>query len=231
MGVREKLLSAAAHVYAEAGYRGATTRRIAQEAGVNEITLFRHFGSKDALLLEALRHCGGVMAQAQLPENPADPERELGEWCRSHHARLYERRSLIRTCMGEMAEHPEMGYPTAAGPRAAARVLRDYFIRLRERGIARGDFEPDTAAWMLLAAIFADAMWRDVMSDGIAGGGAGPGRGDHRGAGETYWASAEDAMPECVRLVLRAIGVRVRVHRHPGGRSTAKPRRPHVRSA
>ncbi|MEO7475110.1 MAG: TetR family transcriptional regulator, partial [Gemmatimonadales bacterium] len=39
MNVRDQLLTAAARVYAEVGYRGATTRRIAQEAGVNEITL------------------------------------------------------------------------------------------------------------------------------------------------------------------------------------------------
>ena len=32
---REKLLEVAARVYAEAGYRGTTTRRIAQEADLN----------------------------------------------------------------------------------------------------------------------------------------------------------------------------------------------------
>src|SRR6185437_17057975 len=47
MDIRERLLGAAAQVYAEAGYRGATTRRIAHEAGVSEITLFRQFGSKE----------------------------------------------------------------------------------------------------------------------------------------------------------------------------------------
>ena len=42
MDVRDKILLAAVTVFAEVGFRGATTRRIAQEAGVNEITLFRH---------------------------------------------------------------------------------------------------------------------------------------------------------------------------------------------
>jgi AcrR family transcriptional regulator len=54
MNVKDQLLEAAAQVYAESGYHGATTRRIASVAGVNEITLFRHFGSKDVLLREAL---------------------------------------------------------------------------------------------------------------------------------------------------------------------------------
>ncbi|MDQ3699083.1 MAG: TetR/AcrR family transcriptional regulator [Gemmatimonadota bacterium] len=189
MDIREKLLSAAACIYAEAGYRGATTRRIAQEAGVNEITLFRHFGSKDALLLEALHHCGRVPDLPPLPDIPENPARELTAWCVEHHATLYEKRSLIRTCMGEMAERPEMGKPATAGPCAAAAILRGYFVRLRERGIATGDFDPDTAAWMLLATIFADAMWRDVMVSEHAA-----------------WGPADESMAECVRMILTAIG-------------------------
>ena len=72
--VREQLLQAALRVYAVAGVRGATTRRIAHEAGVNEVTLFRHFGSKDTLLQEALawesRH---VIEGVGLPAEPTDP--------------------------------------------------------------------------------------------------------------------------------------------------------------
>ena len=36
---RTKILEVAAKLYAEAGYRGTTTRRVANEAGVNEVTL------------------------------------------------------------------------------------------------------------------------------------------------------------------------------------------------
>ena len=52
---RDQLLAAAARLYGEHGYRGTTTRRIAEEAGVNEVTLFRLFGNKTALLEEAIR--------------------------------------------------------------------------------------------------------------------------------------------------------------------------------
>ena len=54
MDVREALLKAAIKAFSEAGMRGATTRRIAQEAGVNEVTLYRHFRSKDDLIDAAL---------------------------------------------------------------------------------------------------------------------------------------------------------------------------------
>src|SRR3712207_8279628 len=52
---RERILEAAARVYAQYGFRGATTRLIAQEAGVNEVTLFRLFGSKAQLFDELLQ--------------------------------------------------------------------------------------------------------------------------------------------------------------------------------
>jgi AcrR family transcriptional regulator len=44
-------------VVSEKGYLGATTREIARVAGVTELTLFRHFGSKQRLFEEMLsRH-------------------------------------------------------------------------------------------------------------------------------------------------------------------------------
>ena len=50
---RARLLTAAREVFAEKGYRGATTRDIAERAGVTEPMVFRHFGSKTALFEEA----------------------------------------------------------------------------------------------------------------------------------------------------------------------------------
>ena len=47
---RTRLLEAAARVFAKSGLAGSTTRAIADEAGVNEVTLFRHFQTKDRLL-------------------------------------------------------------------------------------------------------------------------------------------------------------------------------------
>ena len=54
MATRQSLLDVTAKLYAEHGWLGTTTRRIAEAAGVNEVTLFRQFGSKEGLLLEAI---------------------------------------------------------------------------------------------------------------------------------------------------------------------------------
>src|SRR4051812_37589313 len=124
MEMRNRILDAAIRVFAETGYRGATTRRIAQVADVNEVTLFRHFGSKEELLQQALQQVGTAEAPLKLPVEPVHPERELTQWARSHHAHLVRLGPVIRTCMGESEEHPELAKCAQVAPMRVAAELR-----------------------------------------------------------------------------------------------------------
>lgn len=188
MSVRDQLLEAAARLYAEAGYRGATTRRIAGQAGVNEITLFRHFGSKDALIREAIARAGSPRVSDALPEVPRDPFTEIRSWAKTHIAEMRERRSLIRTCMGEIEEHPGIFSAENSPPAVAAKALCQYLRRLRSAGIAKAQFDEGAASTMLMGVLFADAMGRDIMPD-------------------MYQNEPDQAIDEYVRLFLRSIGV------------------------
>lgn len=51
---RERILETAAGLFSTKGYLGASTREIARQAGVAEVTLFRHFSTKEKLLEEVL---------------------------------------------------------------------------------------------------------------------------------------------------------------------------------
>ncbi|MGB9716035.1 MAG: TetR/AcrR family transcriptional regulator [Thermodesulfovibrionales bacterium] len=51
---KERLLEATFRLISKKGYLGTTTREIAHKAGVTELTLFRHFGSKEKLFEEVL---------------------------------------------------------------------------------------------------------------------------------------------------------------------------------
>jgi len=51
---REKVLEAAQLLFSANGYRGTSTKEIARQAGVAEVTLFRHFPSKEILLEEVM---------------------------------------------------------------------------------------------------------------------------------------------------------------------------------
>ena len=211
MESRDRILDAAARVYAEAGFRGATTRRIAEEAHVNEITIFRQFGSKAALIDEVLRSRSALTAPGRaLPEEPRDPEEELTAWCSAHLEHLRASRAMIRKTMSELEERPTAG-PCATAPTAGAALeLKRYMQRMQAAGFvdwgecrtsdetgARNEIAHAAGA-MLMAALFADAMGRDFMP-------------------EMYPQPPERAPALYVRLFLCAIGARP-----PAGRSEAR---------
>src|SRR3954470_10827207 len=106
MASRQKLLAAAARIYGESGFRGATTRLIANEAGVNEVTLFRTFGSKSALIEAVLAHHGS-RPSVTLPDEPVDPLTELTAFVHQSLERVREMRPLLMHTMSEVDERPE----------------------------------------------------------------------------------------------------------------------------
>jgi AcrR family transcriptional regulator len=190
MEIREQLLAATVRVVTEQGWRGATTRRIAEAAGVNEVTLFRHFGSKDVLIREAMCWNAERAPIPMLPDEPLDPRAELAAWAREHYAHLVEVRGHIRRTIGEFEQHPDLEDWPRRVPKHLAAMLERYLTRLRARGLARGGWEPRAAASMLLGTLFADAISRDLMPDHLA-------------------VPADDAPRQYVELFLTAIGYEV----------------------
>ncbi len=165
---RQRILHAAARVYAQHGWRGATTRRIAEEAGVNEVTLFRQFGSKDALLDLMMRECSRVEQDAAFPTEPVDPEQELLDWVTVHHTALVGMRAIVRQMMSDAEERPDAANCATHGPSAAMAQVREYVVKLRRHGwiTESGEVSPAevrAAATMLMGAVFADGMNRDMM--------------------------------------------------------------------
>ena len=191
---RHRILQAAAKVYAEHGWRGATTRRIAEEAGVNEVTIFRQFGNKEALLDSAMRESVRPTDQPSLPLVPVDPEQELINWANVNYAEIRGMRDMIRQIMTDACQRPDGMACAKVGLATALQGLRDYVIRLHRfgwisdsDGIAPADVRP--AVSMLIGALFNDAMNRDMMP-------------------EFYAPSESEAMAAYVRLFLRGIGAR-----------------------
>jgi len=185
---RDEILAAAACVFAQHGFRGSTTRRIADAAGVNEITLFRQFGSKEALIREAMQHMTQSVGLTALPKVPLDPESELTAWSESFMQHLRLRSSIIRKTMSEVEERPELSESASYVPRQASNELCLYLTALKREGNAGEDFDPKTAAAMLMGSIFADAMGRDMMPD-------------------VYPQPQDEAAHMYSRLLLQAIGV------------------------
>lgn len=192
---RTRIIDAAARVYAAHGYRGATTRLIAEEAGVNEVTLFRHFGSKSALLDAMIAECVDL-SRRSLPTQPKDPATELARWVTGHMQQITMKRDLLRQVMREVGEHPQHIECAGKGPAEAAEQLREYVVRLRRNGWlvtdtndAASAIDVSAAVTMLMTALFVDAMDRDMMP-------------------HLFHTPADEAPRAYVRLFLRSLGAR-----------------------
>jgi AcrR family transcriptional regulator len=169
MDNRERILRAAARVYSQHGFRGATTRLIAHEADVNEVTLFRTFGSKEALIEAAMRHCAEFAEFATLPDEPVDPEQELTAWCASHMEHMRRESALIRACMADFEARPEVAPAACAGPVRTWWELQRYMRRLRELELIDREINLEVAGSMFMSAAFGDAMGRDMIAEMFPG--------------------------------------------------------------
>lgn len=192
---RARILEAARRVYSTFGWRGATTRRIAEAAGVNEVTIFRQFGNKEALLGAVMADTAINNALPPFPVIPVDPEAELTGWAVAHHERLCSIREMIRQMMGQISERPEVASCAAVGPQSAAGLLREYLGRLEtngwleigDHGVRRDDVA--AAVPMFMGTLFSDAMGRDFLR-------------------EMYPTPPKESVASYVRLFLRALGTR-----------------------
>src|SRR3954447_4977292 len=150
MEIRDRILEAAKRVYAKHGFRGATTRLIAIEADVNEVTIFRTFGSK-ASLFDALLQSQSVTAPVPvLPDDPADPEAEITPWCAAVLGHMSDNRSLLRTSIGELEDRPDAAASMCEGPNCAGMMLTDYIVRLQGAGRIPADADVQTGVSMLM---------------------------------------------------------------------------------
>src|SRR6476469_17659 len=80
---KERIVDTAQDLFREHGVKGIGVDAIAEAAGTNKMTLYRHFGSKDELIAECLRDQANMAAHkwAELEAAfPDDPLRRLREW-------------------------------------------------------------------------------------------------------------------------------------------------------
>jgi AcrR family transcriptional regulator len=101
---RQRLLDAAAETLNRDGIQGATTREIARRASVNEVTLFRHFKSKEQLLRAVLQR--GLAAQAAMLDEDSSWKENLREsmenYVRHYYSHLEENKDFTGAFLAEV---------------------------------------------------------------------------------------------------------------------------------
>jgi len=109
----DSLFRATVHLFAERGYEATTTQEIARQAGVNEATLYRRFGSKPKLIGEALRHCLANSPFAELRASD-DTKADLLAIVIAYEKTFQAFGGAVMTLMLEMSRNDELKAASAA---------------------------------------------------------------------------------------------------------------------
>jgi AcrR family transcriptional regulator len=143
---RDRILQTASDLFYRHGIRAVGVDAIAEAAGTNKMTLYRHFASKDELVAEYLRALGRqVTASWDRLEaaHPGDPRAQLDGWLRAMGEHLADRDQRGCAFCNAAVELPEKNHP-------ARRVIEEFKTAQRERLIrlcaAAGIVEPETLA-------------------------------------------------------------------------------------
>ncbi|MEP7287583.1 MAG: TetR/AcrR family transcriptional regulator [Chloroflexota bacterium] len=144
----QRILAAALQIFLEKGYSAATTRAIAELADVNEVTLFRHFGSKKNLLtavVERYSPLKGLIAllSEQLTGDFYQDLRALSDYIVHSMA---EQPDIMRLVLFESHQIPELRDMLDFIPQQIIRLLTDYFTQQTLSGTLRSDLHPTLIA-------------------------------------------------------------------------------------
>lgn len=173
----DKILRAFLSLAAKRGMSTITTRDIAAAAGVNEVTVFRHFGGKAALAREAVRRFSpAAELDAYQPgidtSSPQAAMDGLQRCLEELQSRLAGRPELLQFGLGDAARYPDLTDELKEIPAAARRLLTRAFEQAQ--GQLRADVSIDAEVIGFLGMLLMLATWRirrwAELSDGQVAG-------------------------------------------------------------
>jgi len=164
---KRRILAAAELTFSRDGFQGATTRRIAREAGVNEVTLFRHFNTREQLLRATLEYGCEAFDVLVEPEEICRGELlgGLEGYIRDIYSVVKQREAIVRAFICEARLLPE----------SIRRSLQEFMLtrkarfvallqRAQQGGFVRKEVDVSAAADFIRDAIHS-AMLRHTLYD------------------------------------------------------------------
>ena len=103
---REKIVSSAIALFSSQGITATTTKEIAEKAGVNEVTLFRQFGSKQGLLLAVIQEASVLEAMKVALTNIEADSEPITAYGTAGLTVLGQVPELLRSLIGESGQFP-----------------------------------------------------------------------------------------------------------------------------
>lgn len=144
---KDKIIEATVELVNEKGYKGATTKEIAERAGVNEVTLFRHFGNKKGIVEAGIKKYGSLGSFEDVFEKEIvwEIEQDLKMLVREYQTLLDQKRKVILLSLKEEGNFPELDNLIKEIPLKYIKLLEDYFAVMVKKGEIK-NVDPQTVA-------------------------------------------------------------------------------------
>jgi AcrR family transcriptional regulator len=163
-----RILDAARELLSEDGFSDLRLEHVAARAGVGKATIYRRWGSKEALAQELLAELAGPhIAVAET----GDTRDELLAAVRNPMRAVTDTPfgPVIRALLSQIAVNPTLGDPFRA---TVVQARRDEIARVIARGVARGDLrrdaDPSIATELLVGPVYFRLMFGGQLDDAFA---------------------------------------------------------------
>lgn len=158
----EKIMKVALNLFSEQGYYPTTTKQIAEEAGVNELTIFRHFGSKSNLFQVTTEHYVIDSHVDYILNDTQELSFEDSMMLISERIyNLFIKNTKLYKVQMKLADN-EKEFIKLKLSRKLVSVLKEHFTKLKEEKIING--EPEIMALTLINSLLG-AFTVEILSD------------------------------------------------------------------
>lgn len=157
-----EIIEAAALVFAERGFHGATTQDIADVLGIRQASLYYYFSSKEAALeLVCLKGVEGFFeAGKAIATGPGSAPERLTLLINSHLSPLINRRDFVKVFQNERQHLPaESRKRIGRWSRGLERIFEDVISEGIANGEFRADLDPRLTTLAILGMCNAVSTW------------------------------------------------------------------------
>ncbi len=162
-----QVLGAAIEVMLRRGYAGATTKQIAEAAQINEVTLFRRFGTKANLLRKAmLTEVENFGGSDGIPYT-GDLHADLTHVVRAYAELLRRRGRMVPMLFAELPRHPELR-EVVGPPLRMLESVGELVARYQREGLLESE-PPMRAVAALLAPLLIPTLLGEHAPEALRG--------------------------------------------------------------
>lgn len=154
--VRDDILRSAVALFGERSFRGTSLAAVAERAGVTDAGILYHFGSKQELLMAALRHADAGFAHDMadaIARGGVEALAEVGRWGEQMEAAAELSALYLQVSAEHLTDESAAHDFFVARYDAMRAVVEALFVQAVERGELRADVDARIEAAVLIAVL------------------------------------------------------------------------------